>query len=323
MTKINSIKITIGITAYNAENTISDALNSALYQTWNDYEIIIIDDASTDSTVGIIEKHIKENRNIRLIKNDKNAGVGAARNLLIDEARGTYLAFFDDDDMSDPDRLSAQYQRIINYENEYKTDLIACYTARMQLFHDGFKKYEKTMGMSSGLAPNGKEVADRILFGKLSDKNLMGSCAACSLMAKTSTLKTIGKFDGTLRRSEDTDFNLRLALAGGHFIGIDEPLVKQNITFGKDKNLDDEFNNSIIFLEKYRENLEASGWYSFNKSWTEAKYYFRTGKIFKSISRLIYISLNSPVKLLKRICWAFPEMKTRNVFSYQHKHGTQ
>ena len=102
---MNRPTITIGITCYNAELTISSALDSALDQTYNAHEIIIVDDSSKDNTVSIIDKYSSVRQNIFVFKNKFNSGVAYSRNLIIENATGEFLAFFDDDDISDPRRL--------------------------------------------------------------------------------------------------------------------------------------------------------------------------------------------------------------------------
>lgn len=103
------------IPSYNAENTIKKALDSVLSQSWSNYEIIIVDDASTDRTTSIINNVIKQsNKRIKLIKNKINSGVAESRNIGISEAQGAFLAFLDSDDEWYPDKLFDDHQYIIN-----------------------------------------------------------------------------------------------------------------------------------------------------------------------------------------------------------------
>ncbi|MDR2524122.1 MAG: glycosyltransferase [Candidatus Nomurabacteria bacterium] len=93
-------KISVIITSYNTEKYITDALDSVLCQTFTDYEILIIDDCSTDSSVKTIKKIIKQHpeRTIRLLENKENRGVSFSRNRAMDEATGEYILFMDSDD---------------------------------------------------------------------------------------------------------------------------------------------------------------------------------------------------------------------------------
>ena len=90
-------KISIIIPAYNVENYIEKCINSVLQQTYNNIEIIIVDDGSTDSTGKICDKYKSEYVNIQVI-HQKNAGLPAARNTGLNFATGDYIGFIDSDD---------------------------------------------------------------------------------------------------------------------------------------------------------------------------------------------------------------------------------
>ncbi len=93
--------------AYNAANYISESIRSILDQTLGDFELLIVNDGSTDHTVDVINT-FKDPR-IRLIQNDKNRGLVYTRNVALTEARGSYVAILDSDDIAIHDRLEAQY----------------------------------------------------------------------------------------------------------------------------------------------------------------------------------------------------------------------
>ncbi len=101
-------KISVILPVYNCEDFILESVNSILIQTYNDFELIIIDDASTDSTVSVLEK-IKDNR-IRLIKKKANTGYTNSLNMGLQLANGKYIARMDGDDISLPDRFKKQVQ---------------------------------------------------------------------------------------------------------------------------------------------------------------------------------------------------------------------
>ena len=96
-------KVSIIIPLYNEEKYIKDAINSILEQDYSNYEIIVIDDGSTDNSYNIVN-NIKDKR-IKLFRFKKNKGVGEARNLGIKKASGDYLAFLDADDYWEKDKL--------------------------------------------------------------------------------------------------------------------------------------------------------------------------------------------------------------------------
>lgn len=97
------MKISVIMSAYNAQDTINRAIRSVLNQTYNDIELIVVNDCSTDKTEQKIKK-FKDNR-IVYIKHDKNMGAGCARNTGIKSATGDYIAFLDSDDYYDKNYL--------------------------------------------------------------------------------------------------------------------------------------------------------------------------------------------------------------------------
>ncbi len=100
------------IPAYNCESTLSDTLNSVLIQTCKKFEIIIINDKSTDSTLDIAQKYATENDNITIINNKSNIGVAKSRNKGFEHARGQYISLLDSDDLWHKDKLQKQKDMI-------------------------------------------------------------------------------------------------------------------------------------------------------------------------------------------------------------------
>lgn len=98
--------VSVLMPAFNAEKYVAQAINSILQQSFHHFELIILNDGSTDDTSQIIEK-INDQR-IRVIQLEQNQGLVKARNRLVEEARGKYLAFLDSDDVAMPDRLQKQ-----------------------------------------------------------------------------------------------------------------------------------------------------------------------------------------------------------------------
>ena len=104
--------VSVIMPAYNAEAYIAEAVSSILDQSWRNLELIIVDDASTDSTADII-LGLTDPR-IRLLTNSRNLGISASTNRAVDASRGEYLALMDDDDISMPNRLKAQVTSLEN-----------------------------------------------------------------------------------------------------------------------------------------------------------------------------------------------------------------
>ena len=117
----NTLKISVIIPAYNAENYLTEALDSVTGQTMPDseYEIIIINDGSSDHTPEILKKYAASHTNITII-NQKNSGPSAARNAGLAIAKGKYIFFFDADDVLINDALDSLFIRA----EEYNADLV-------------------------------------------------------------------------------------------------------------------------------------------------------------------------------------------------------
>ena len=98
--------VSIIMPSYNASNYIEAAINSVQQQTYDKWELIIVDDCSTDNTVDIIQ-NINDDR-IRLYKNEENSGAAISRNKALREARGRWIAFLDSDDVRVPEKLEKQ-----------------------------------------------------------------------------------------------------------------------------------------------------------------------------------------------------------------------
>lgn len=98
---MNKELVSIIVPVYNAKKFIIDTLNSVINQTYTNWELILVDDMSTDNSVEIIDEYKKNhpNKNIRLIKLKKKGMAAGARNRGIEEAKGKYIAFLDADDI--------------------------------------------------------------------------------------------------------------------------------------------------------------------------------------------------------------------------------
>lgn len=106
MTTSNFPKVTVFIPVYNRERYIQEAVDSILAQSFPDFELLLIDDGSTDSSVAIMNSYTDPR--IRLVRNECNLGIPHTRNRGLQLARGEYIALLDSDDYAYPDRLNKQ-----------------------------------------------------------------------------------------------------------------------------------------------------------------------------------------------------------------------
>ena len=106
--------------AYNAEKYIDVAIKSVLEQTYDEWILYVIDDGSSDNTVGVIEKFSSIEGRIRLIQLNENKGIANARNIALEQINSKFIAFLDSDDYWHPEKLEKQLSFMIN-NNYYFT----------------------------------------------------------------------------------------------------------------------------------------------------------------------------------------------------------
>jgi glycosyltransferase involved in cell wall biosynthesis len=127
--------ITVIIPCYNVENYIDKCLNSILNQTFKNLEIIVVDDCSTDNTVKIIKKYIKQYQNIKLIQNKINSGAGYSRNMALKESTNEIISFIDGDDYIEEN----YYEELLKSMFDNNSDIAIC---------DIFVRYQTKNGQS-------------------------------------------------------------------------------------------------------------------------------------------------------------------------------
>lgn len=113
--------VSIIMSAYNAENTISKAIDSCLNQTYKDIEIIVINDCSTDNTRQVVENLSSIDSRIRIINRDFNGGAGLAKQTGIKEIKGEYMMFLDSDDYLKLDYIETLFNALIEYDADIVT----------------------------------------------------------------------------------------------------------------------------------------------------------------------------------------------------------
>ena len=104
--------ITVIVPVYNVEKYLKKCLDSIVSQTYNNLQIILVNDGSTDNSAAVCARYLKKDSRIELIEQE-NAGLSAARNVGIERAKGEYLAFIDSDDVVDSDYIEYLYNLIV------------------------------------------------------------------------------------------------------------------------------------------------------------------------------------------------------------------
>lgn len=227
-------KVSIIIPVYNGEKFIKKCIESILKQTYQNYEIIIINDGSTDRTKETIES--LKNEKLKLY-NIKNAGVSNARNYGMNQANGDYILFVDADDEIDNKTLEI----LVNKQKEYKVDIIR-YNGYIQDEKGNFEKLE--MPIDNNTIINSKKDLKKII--KLINGSLR--CYSPLLFIRNSD---IIQFDSSLTYLEDKLFYLQNMTNGDKkTLFIDEMLYYYNYNKrSKTKDINNFKNNILDMLE--------------------------------------------------------------------------
>ena len=207
---MNCPEVTILVPIYNGSSYLQETLASLLSQTFTNFELLAIDDGSTDASAGIVRAFTDER--VRLIQT-KNNGLCHALNLGIAEARAPYIARCDQDDISLPERLARQLKVM-----EDNPDAVALFTYST--------KFGKKRSWSN---------ADKLTMsaGKLEqyDPEVDGCMLCSTLFARTAVLRSIGGFRQSFYPADDLDLECRLSQAGRVLI-LREPLIAYRFQTG-------------------------------------------------------------------------------------------
>ena len=183
--------VTVVIPTFNRASIVVRAIRSVLGQTCQDWELIVVDDGSTDGTEQVVRGF--SDKRINYIRHDRNLGGGAARNTGIRHAQGEYVAFLDSDDEWPPEKLQKELEVFRNSDPA----LGLVYTSKMILDETG-RVLEILMAAKSGW-----------VYEALLDWNFIGSCSRVTV--KKQALERVAGFDETLVSHQDWDLWLRVA----------------------------------------------------------------------------------------------------------------
>jgi glycosyltransferase involved in cell wall biosynthesis len=195
-------EVSVIIPTYNSAKYLTDAVDSVLRQTHRDFEVLVIDDGSTDDTPAVIGRYGNLVRYIR----QPNSGVAAARNRGIDESLGRYVAFLDADDTWHRDKLKAQITAL-----RKNPGYLACYTAFTVVSQD--------------LRPL-HVIRNKRVYNTLEDLLLRGNVigSICTVLYDRSIFDVVGGFDASLSQCADWDMWVRIA-GLTEFLYLDLPLA--------------------------------------------------------------------------------------------------
>lgn len=180
--------VTIYIPTYNRRILLERAVRSALSQTYQNIEVIVVDDQSEDETIDFLKKVSEEDRRLRFLKNEKNSGACVSRNRAIFEAKGLFITGLDDDDYFSECRI----QEFIDYWQNADDEVVALYSNLLRKTNVGLKKASRRMASCR--------------FSDLVFANWPGN----QVFTKTEFLMGIGGFDPDLPAWQDLDCWYRL-----------------------------------------------------------------------------------------------------------------
>lgn len=189
-------KVSILIATYNRANLLGGAILSAITQTFQDWEIIIADDASTDTTPHVVDEWQAREPRIKYVRNESNIGIARNSNSGLWQARGKYIAILDDDDhWIDPNKLEKQVKFLDN-----NPDYVGVGGGVVVIDGDGrelFRYY--------------KPQTDKQIHSKMLFDNPM---ANSTTMFRKSAAEKVGWYDESLRYAADRDFWLKMGVVG-------------------------------------------------------------------------------------------------------------
>lgn len=215
--------VSVVIPTYNRAHCISGAVESVFAQTFDDFEIIIVDDGSSDGTAGVLKKF---GGRIRIL-HQKNLGVSAARNAGVRAARGAWIAFLDSDDRWHPEKLQRQLAALEKYSAKI------CFARCVTTGNEPLRDIEFVS--SSLCEPEIFRVQNAMDSVCVSPRHPLVQ----SLMVEKALLEKAGLFDESFPAAEDAELIFRLSFLS-NYLYLDRPLVTvrensiNSLTFGEE-----------------------------------------------------------------------------------------
>jgi glycosyltransferase involved in cell wall biosynthesis len=196
--------VSIIIPTYNRAELLPRAIDSVLAQTYQDFDIVVVDDGSTDGTRSVVEAY--EDARVRYVRLPKRRGVSAARNAGMAASGGEWIGFLDSDDEWLPEKLERQ---LALADVDPSLDIIQGWHIRDA---NGVRSVWRLPD------PGDKEGFDLVLYG-------WRECCVMALVARRSALEAVGGFDEAIPHGEDWDLQYRLDQAGFRYGVLNEPLL--------------------------------------------------------------------------------------------------
>lgn len=198
-------RVSVVMSVFNGERFLAECIVSILAQTYDDFELIIIDDGSTDSTPTILASFVRADDRVRVMRNAGNSGIPVSVNRGLDAAAGELVARMDADDVSPPHRLQVQ---------------VAYLDAHPDVAAAGSRYEEFTTDVNV-------RTPGRIPAGGLRGGN--PPFPQSSMLARRTAITAAGAYDPRFNVAEDHDLFLRMAHAGCRFAVLDDTLLHRRL----------------------------------------------------------------------------------------------
>lgn len=252
------IFISIILPTYNGANTIEDAIRSVLEQTFQYYELIIVDDGSTDNTKEIVSHYISAYSNKIKYIYKTNGGVASARNEGIIHAKGNYIAFLDSDDYWDAQKLKKISHFIMHYP-------------QVGLFYTDFYVVDIKKNI---LWINDRFSFSGDIFSKLIERNFIGTS---TVVVKKEAFENVSMFfEGYRMKAGPEDWDMWLRIARKYKVfHIPEKLSYYRYREGQYKYKKEFFDDYETLLDRFLTNAQ-----DINKKKVYALYYYSRGKSY-------------------------------------------
>lgn len=250
--------ISVIVPIYNVEDYVDKCINSLLNQSDSDYEIILVNDGSTDSSADIMDKY-NSVYNIKII-HQENSGVSVARNVGINESTGDWITFVDGDDFVEPNFISS-LQRIIT--NNYCDMVVFNYKAFFNednVFNCRMLPYSRNRYISEEKSFYQKRMISQYYLGGDRKTIVSSGTTWCKLIKKDIIVNNSIKFKPGLIRAQDTVFWLNATEKVDEIFFLNENLYNyrlsnNSISSGK-KYLSDSVEKFNILIKEYRRFIE-------------------------------------------------------------------
>ncbi len=291
--------VTIVIPSYNHAHYVAQAVESLFQQTFRDFEVIIIDDGSTDGSPEVISSALERNPGVTVhFHVQKNRGLSATLNRGIELAGGEFFCFLPSDDMYQPEKLEHQVKAF----REGGSDLGIVFTRQMVVDDEGNEVTDSPILNWFDVPFRTKEE----IFPALFERNFL---PAPSVMCRMSYFDRVGTFDESINYCQDYDMWLRMLKFGD--IGlVDKRLIKyrwhgRNLTYTKSERAD--FERAVVLLKATR-NLSITDVFPRLKGLDQSDFPQEYSEAYRTLSRYL---LNSGLYELVPVAYSMIEQARR------------